>query len=66
MNFEYTSYTYVSEDDLNEMVKLVKDGYNVKNAILEVANCWDDDAYYSLDLIIDKLVEEVLKRVEKV
>lgn len=66
MNFEYTSYTYVSEDDLNEMVKLVKDGYNVKNAILEVANYWDDDAYYSLDLIIDKLIEEVLKRVEKV
>lgn len=66
MSFEYTSYTYVSEDDLNEMVKLVKDGYNVKNAILEVANYWDDDTYYSLDLIIDKLIEEVLKRVEKV
>lgn len=65
MNFEYTSYTYVSEDDLNEMVKLVKDGYNVKNAILEVANYWDDDAYYSLDLIIDKLIEEVLKRASK-
>mgnify|MGYP006976117646 FL=1 len=65
MNFEYTSYTYVSEDDLNEMVKLVKDGYNVKNAILEVANYWDDDTYYSLDLIIDKLIEEVLKRASK-
>lgn len=65
MNFEYTNYTYVSEDDLNEMVKLVKDGYNVKNAILEVANCWDDDAYYSLNLIIDKLIEEVLKRASK-
>lgn len=65
MNFEYTSYTYVSEDDLNEMVKLVKDGYNVKNAILEVANYWDDDTYYSLDLIIDKLIEEVLKRTSK-
>ena len=65
MNFEYTSYTYVSEDDLNEIVKLVKDGYNVKNAILEVANYWDDDAYYSLDLIIDKLIEEVLKRASK-
>lgn len=66
MEFEYTSRIYVSEADLNEMAKLVKDGYNVKNAILEVANYWDDDAYYSLDLIIDKLVEEVLKRVEKV
>lgn len=65
MNFEYTSCIYVSEDDLNEMVKLVKDGYNVKNAILEVANYWDDDAYYSLDLIIDKLIEEVLKRASK-
>lgn len=65
MSFEYTSYTYVSEEDLDEMAKLVKDGYNVKNAILEVANYWDDDAYYSLDLIIDKLIEEVLKRASK-
>lgn len=65
MYFEYTSCIYVSEDDLNEMVRLVKDGHNIKNAILSIANCWDDEAYYSLDLIMDKLVEEVLRRASK-
>lgn len=65
MYFEYTSCIYVSEDDLNEMVRLVKDGHNIKNAILSIANYWDDEAYYSLDLIMDKLVEEVLRRASK-
>ena len=29
-----------------------------RKQVRQVANYWDDDAYYSLDLIIDKLVEE--------
>lgn len=65
MEFEYIGHFYVSENDLNEMVELVKTGYNVKAAILTVAVCWDDEAYYSIDLIIDKLVEEVLRRASK-
>lgn len=65
MEFEYTGHFYVSENALNEMAELVKNGYNVKDAILTVANCWDDEAYYSIDLIIDKLVEEVLRRASK-
>lgn len=65
MEFEYTGHFYVSENDLNEMVELVKNGHNVKDAILKVAACWDDEAYYSIDLIIDKLVEEVLRRASK-
>ena len=46
-------------------VELVKNGHNIKDAILKVAACWDDEAYYSIDLIIDKLVEEVLRRKNK-
>lgn len=65
MKFEYTSCFYVSEDDLNEMAKLVKNGYNVKDAILKVAACWNDEVYYSTDLVIDKLIEEVLRRALK-
>lgn len=65
MEFEYTGHFYVSENDLNEMVELVKNGHNVKDAILKVAVCWDDEAYYLIDLIIDKLVEEVLRRASR-
>lgn len=65
MEFEYTGHFYVSENDLNEMVELVKNGHNIKDAILKVAAYWDDEAYYSIDLIIDKLVEEVLRRASK-
>ena len=38
MEFEYTGYWYVSEEDLNEMAQLVRDGHNVKDAILTVAD----------------------------
>ena len=65
MEFEYTSHFYVSENDLNEMAELVKNGYNVEDAILKVAACWDDEVYYSIDLVIDKLVEEILRRALK-
>lgn len=66
MYFEYTSHWYISEEDLNEMAQLVRDGRNVKDAILTVADYWDDESYCMIDLIIDKLVEEVLRRAEKV
>lgn len=66
MDFEYTGRWYVSEEDLNEMAQLVRDGRNVKDAILTVADYWDDESYCMIDLIIDKLVEEVLRRAEKV
>lgn len=66
MDFEYTGYWYVSEDDLNEMAQLVRDGHNVKDAILTVADYWDDESYSMIDLIIDKLVEEVLRKAGNV
>lgn len=66
MDFEYTGRWYVSEEDLNEMAQLVRGGRNVKDAILTVADYWDDESYCMIDLIIDKLVEEVLRRAEKV
>lgn len=66
MYFEYTSHWYISEEDLNEMAQLVRDGRNVKDAILTVADYWDDESYCMIDLIIDKLVEEVLRRAEKI
>lgn len=66
MEFEYTGYWYVSEEDLNEMAQLVRDGHSVKDAILTVADYWDDESYSMIDLIIDKLVEEVLRRAKKV
>lgn len=65
MDFEYSGYFFVSEDDLNEMAQLVKEGYNVKNAVMDVAGGWDDEAYYSIDLIIDKLIKEVLRRAKE-
>ena len=66
MEFEYTGYIYVSEDDLNEMAILVKNGCNVKDAIYDVASGWDDVFYYSIDNIFEQLRDEVLRRVEKV
>ena len=65
MEFEYIGHFYVNENDLNEMAELVKNGYNVEDAILKVAVCWDDEVYYSIDLVIDKLVEEILRRALK-
>ena len=65
MEFEYTGCFYVSEDDLNEMAILVRGGRNVKNAIYDIASGWDDEAYYSVNLIIDKLIEEVLRRAKE-
>lgn len=66
MEFEYTGRWYVSEEGLNEMAQLVRSGRNVKDAILTVADYWDDESYSMIDLIIDKLIEEVLRRAENV
>lgn len=67
MIFEYnTGYFWINEYDLNEMATLVKNGCPVSKAIYDVASCWDDALYYNLDVIIDQLKNEVLRRAEKV
>lgn len=66
MEFEYTGCFYIEERDLNEMAVLVKNGCPVSKAIYDVASGWDDALYYSLDVIIDQLKNEVLRRAKKV
>lgn len=64
MDFEYTGYFYVSEDDLNEMAILVRNGRNVKDAIYDVASGWDDVFYYGVENIFEQLRDEVLRRAK--
>lgn len=66
MEFEYIGHWYISEEDLNEMAILVKEGHNVKDAIYDVASGWDDYDYYSIENIFEQLRDEVLRRAEKV
>lgn len=66
MDFEYTGYFYVSEDDLNEMAQIVREGRNVKDAIYDVASGWDDSTYYNVENIFEQLRDEVLRRAEKI
>lgn len=64
MDFEYTGYFYVSEDDLNEMAQLVRNGRNVRVAIYDVAAGWDDVLYYGVENIFEQLRDEVLRRAK--
>lgn len=64
MDFEYTGYFYVSEDDLNEMAILVRNGHNVKDAIYDVVSGWDDVLYYGVENIFEQLRDEVLWRAK--
>lgn len=64
MDFEYTGYFYVSEDDLNEIAQLVRNGRNVRDAIYDVAAGWDDVLYYGVEEIFEQLRDEVLRRAK--
>lgn len=66
MEFEYTGSFWVDENDLNEMASFVRNGRNVKDAIYDVASCWDDVCYYGVEDIFEQLQDEILRRAEKV
>lgn len=66
MEFKCIKSFRVDENDLNEMATLVRNGCNVKDAIYNVASCWNDSIYYSIEDIFEQLRDEVLRRAEKV
>lgn len=64
MEFSFVGSMYVSENDLEEICSLVKDGMSVQDAIREVATGWDDYDYYVLDYVEDNIIIEINNRLE--
>lgn len=64
MEFEYTSSIYISEDDLQEIVRrsLTDNFYDV---FYDVMASYDDCDYYSCGLIVEAVHAEVAKRIAK-
>lgn len=65
MEFEFTGIFHVSTGDLEEMVKLVKDGYSPENAFDDVVSGWDDFEYYSASYVKEDVIKEIKKRLDK-
>lgn len=65
MEFEFTGIFYVAPADLEEMVRLVKEGYSPEDAFDDVASGWDDYDYYSAEYVRDDVIKEIKKRLDK-
>ena len=59
MYFEFTERLYVSTSDLEEMVRLVKEGCSPEDAFDNVATCWNDCKYYCADFVKDDVIKEI-------
>ena len=65
MEFEINDTFYVSESDLNKMVKLRAEGCSLNHAISDVASHWSDEDFFRVGMIEDALMEEIDKRVSQ-
>lgn len=66
MEFEYTTSLFVSESDLDEMCSLCRNtGLDVNTAIYSVSAGWDDCDYYAVGNVIDKIAEEIERRLKE-
>ena len=63
--FEIKDTFYISESDLNKMVKLRAEGCSLGRAISEVASYWSDEDFCKVGMIEDALMEEIDKRVSQ-
>lgn len=64
MEFEYTDSFYVSESDLNEMVRLCKKKHmSPQDALNHVSERWDDVDFYCVGAVEDQIVAEINKRL---
>lgn len=64
MEFEYTSSFYVSESDLNEMVRLCKEKHmSPQDALIDVSAGWDDVDFYCVGAVEDQIIAEINKRL---
>lgn len=65
MNFEYTSFIYVDECDLEEIANRVKNGEPFDDVFSDVMAGYDDCDYYNCSLIEDKVFKEIEHRIGK-
>lgn len=64
MEFEYTNSFYVSENDLNEMVRLCKEEHmSPQDALNYVSEGWDDVDFYGVGAVENQIIAEINKRL---
>lgn len=64
MNFEFHGVFWIYEDDLKQMVSLVKNtGCSVADAINNVVSGWDDCDFYTFGLVEEQVTAEIEKRL---
>lgn len=59
MIFEYTETVEVSEEDIQKMVTLCRQGYSYEQAIRKVTALWSESEQYAISNVIDQLVGEL-------
>lgn len=65
MEFDYVieSSIFISEDELNDMAEQVKSGKSIELVVDEYVACLDDFDYYCSYAYIDKIINEVRRRI---
>jgi len=66
MELNFKGSVYISENDIEEMARLVvNNNYNISLAIDEVLAGYDDDIYYARGYFWDELVEQVNNKIKE-
>lgn len=63
MEFKYTSSIFVSESDLVEMVKRVKEGEIFNNVFFDILARYDNCDFYNRSLIQNDVRKEIERRI---
>lgn len=64
MEFEYQGSFYFSQQDENEVLGLISNGFTVEEAIQEWIDGLDDCFYYEVENVRDKIISYIYSKIE--
>ncbi len=63
MDFEFTTTIRIESEDLHEIFLRTKRGEDFYDVFDDVMSGYDDEIYYNSDKILDKVKEEIERRI---
>jgi hypothetical protein len=65
MEFEYQGSFYFSQQDEDEVLGLISNGFTVEGAVQEWVSGLDDCFYYEVENVRDQIISYVYSKIEK-
>lgn len=65
MEFEYQGSFYFSQQDEDEVLGLISNGFTVEGAVQEWVSGLDDYFYYEVENVRDQIISYIYSKIEK-